>query len=154
MARCGPGEGPITNAGSAINLDATIDGRSHTRAVHRVTLTFDEFGWQNLESEARRQHETLDDLLSRAVTYFEAERPTSRAAMRAPGFKRGGRGIERELRLEVSRDSWKGLEDEAGRQGVPLERLVEHAALLYLADLDSGRVADRILDRARDDEEP
>jgi len=123
------------------------------RARHTLKLTFDEFGWQSLESEARRQNETLDDLLSRAAAYFDAERPTSRAAMRAPSFKRGGRGIEREIRLEVNRDRWKGLEDEARRQGIPLERLLEHASLFYIADVDSGRVAERILGRAQRDDE-
>ncbi len=118
------------------------------------TLRFDEFGWQSLESVARRDRETLDDLLSRAAAYFDAERPASRAAMLAPGFKPGERGMEREIRLEVNRDCWKGLEDEAGRQGVPLERLLEHAALFYLADIDSGRVAERILGRAGGGDEP
>jgi hypothetical protein len=121
---------------------------------HTLKLTFDEFGWQSLESEAQRQHETLNDLLSRAAAYFSAERPKSRAAMLAPGFEPGGRGIEREIRLEVNRDHWEGLEDEARRQGIPLERLLEHAALFYLADLDSGRFAEHLIDRARDDDEP
>ena len=116
-ARSGPGEGPITNEGPRRNLDASIDGRGNARATHRVTLRFDEFGWQSLESEARRDRETLDDVLSRAAAYFDAERPTSRAAMLAPGFKPGERGMEREIQLEVNRDCWKGLEDEASRRG-------------------------------------
>lgn len=124
------------------------------RVRRTLTLRFDEFGWQSLESVARRDRETLDDLLSHAAAYFDAERRTSRAAMLAPGFKPGGRGMEREIRLEVNRDCWKGLEDEAGRQGVPLERLLEHAALFYLADIDSGRVAERILGRAGVGDEP
>ena len=40
------------------------------------------------------------------------------------------------------------LEQEAERQGLPLARLCEHAALLYLADLDAGRLAERIVRRA------
>jgi hypothetical protein len=124
------------------------------RVERRLTLRFDEFGWQSLESEAWRQHETLNDLLSRAAAYFSAEQPTSRAAMRAPGFKPGGRRIEREIRLELARDHWEALESEAGRQGIPMERLLEHASLFYIADLDSGRVAERILGRAQRDDEP
>ena len=119
-----------------------LDGRVR----HRLTLRFDEFGWESLESEVRRDvGGTLDELLSRAAAYFDAERPTGRAATLAPGFKPGGRGMPREIRLEVNRDCWERLESEAGRQGVVLERLLEHAALLYLADIDSGRVADRVL---------
>jgi hypothetical protein len=130
-----------------------------------VTLRFDEFGWESLELEALRestadgedvcghglQPPTLDDLLSRAAAYFDAERPTRQAAMRAPGFKPGGQGTPREIQLEVSGDCWESLESEAARQGVALESLLEHAALLYLADIDSGRVARRVPCRAGND---
>jgi hypothetical protein len=119
-----------------------------------VTLAFDEFGWKSLESEARRNGETLEELLSRAAAYFDAERPTKRAATLVPGFSPDGRGTPRELRLELTPVRWEGLEREAGRQGVALERLLEHAALLYLADLDSGRLAESILDRVQADDEP
>jgi hypothetical protein len=121
------------------------------RVRHRLTLRFDEFGWESLDSEARRDGETLDDLLSRTAAYFDAERPTRRAALLAPGFKPSGRGTPRQIQLEANRDTWEGLQSEAARQGVPVERLLEHAALLYLADIDSGRVANRVLGRCEDD---
>jgi hypothetical protein len=108
-----------------------------------LRLRFDEFGWARLELEARRDGEALDDLLSRAAAYFYAERPTGRAATLAPGFKPDARGEPREVRLEGDAECWEGLESEAQRQGVPMERLLEHAALLYLADSDSGRLAER-----------
>ena len=44
----------------------------------------------------------------------------------------------REIRLELTRGGWECLESEAARQGIPFERLLEHAALSYLADLDSA----------------
>lgn len=118
---------------------------------HELTLTFDEFGWQSLEAEVRRDGgETLDDLLSCAVAYLDAELPAGRAATHVPRFKPHSQGVERKVHPELSRDRWERLEREAERQGVALERLLEHAALLYLADIDSGRVAERILDRAED----
>ena len=121
---------------------------------HGLTLTFDEFGWESLESEARRNGETLDDLLSRAAAYFNADRSTRRAAMLVPAFEHGMRGTPCQVLLDVSRDCWKGLESAAGRLGVSLKRVLEHAALLYLADLDSGRVANRLLGRAAGGDEP
>ena len=121
--------------------------------LRALTLKFDEFGWESLESEARRNGETLEELLSRAAVYFDAERPTKRAATLVPGFSPDERGMPREVRLQLTPVRWEALESEAGRQGVPLERLLEHAALLYLADLESGRFAARIVDRARDDDE-
>jgi len=99
--------------------------------------------------EARRDGEALDDLLSRAAAYFYAEQRTSRAATLVPRFKLA-RGMPREIRVEWDAECWEGLESEARRQGVPVERLLEHAALLYLADSDSGRLAKRVLDRAEE----
>jgi len=118
-----------------------------------LTLRFDEFGWQRLESEARRDGTGLDDLLSRAAAYFVAERPTGRPATFPPPFKPDARGEPREVRVEGDAECWEGLETEAERQGIPVERLLEHAALLYLADSDSGRLAERVLDRAEQDDE-
>jgi hypothetical protein len=115
-----------------------------------LSLTFDAFGWQSLGSEARREGETLDGVLSRAAAYYDSELPTGRAATVAPDFKPDGRGAPRVVRPELSRERWERLEDVAERQGIALERLLEHAALLYLADIDSGRVADRVLDRAEE----
>lgn len=41
---------------------------------------------------------------------------------------------------------WADFEREAKRQGVPVERLAEHAALYFAADRDAGRVTQRILE--------
>ena len=60
--------------------------------AHGITLRLNKFGWDSLESEARRDGETLDDLLSRAAAYLDAELPTRRAAVLAPSFKPRGRG--------------------------------------------------------------
>ena len=49
-----------------------------------------------------------------------------------------------DLELDLDNETWEELESEALRQRVTIERLVEHAALYLMADLDSGRVATRI----------
>jgi hypothetical protein len=134
---------------AGVTLQRACDYRPEGERVRQgLTLKFDEFGWESLESEARRQGETLDDLLSRAAAYFNANRSTRRAAMLVPGFKPGRRGTPCHIQLEVSRDCWEGLESEAGRRGVPLKRLLEHAALLYLADLDFHRLANCVVGHA------
>jgi predicted DNA-binding ribbon-helix-helix protein len=127
------------------NMNAYDNRPGNARVAHGITLRLNKFGWESLESEAHRDDETLDDLLSRAAAYLDAELPTRRAAMLAPRFRPRGRGMPREIRFEVSRDCWQRLESEARRQGVSLERLLEHAAMVYLADIDSGRVANRLL---------
>ncbi len=137
------------------NRDAPGERPRHARVTQRVTLRFDEFGWQGLESEARRDGLTLEELLGCAVAYFDAELPTTRAALCAPRFKPRSKAraqqMSREIRLELTRGGWEHLQSEAGRQGIPLERLLEHAPLLYLADVDSGRVVKRVLRRAEEE---
>ena len=59
-------------------------------------------------------------------------------------------GSEQETRtfvLELSSEALEQLEGEAKRQEIRLDRLFEHAAMLYIADLDAGRVAKRITER-------
>jgi hypothetical protein len=49
--------------------------------------------------------------------------------------------------IELDEFGWHGLREEAERQGVSIEALVEHAAMYYLADLHSGRAAVKIFRR-------
>jgi hypothetical protein len=121
------------------------EGPGRARVTRELSLTFDDFGWELLESQARHDGETLDEFLARAATYFDGELQAGRPATLAPKFKSEGRGTSRKLRLELTRDCWEHLKTEAERQGVALESLLEHAALLHLADIDSGRIADRVL---------
>jgi hypothetical protein len=66
--------------------------------------------------------------------------------------------LKRAVTLDFDDFGWSALREEAERQGVTLEELLEHAALYYLSDLDSGRVAAKILRRAQiedaEEEEP
>ena len=124
-------------------------------ASRQITLRFGEFGWQSLESEAVRDGQTLDELIGLAIAHFDAAlrtsgaRRTTRGAVIAPRFKPGGHGTPREVRLELARARVQRLEKEARRQGIPLERLLEHAPLFYLADHDASRVVDPPRDGGR-----
>jgi hypothetical protein len=138
---------PMTNVG------APNERPGHARVTRRLTLRFDEFGWESLEAQARHQDETLDELLAHACAYFDSELDSNRLVAQAPGFKPSGQGTPRKVLLDLARDRWEGLQREAGRQGIPLERLLEHAALVHLADVDSGRVANGILRRAEQGED-
>jgi hypothetical protein len=137
----GPGKRPMTRLG------AQEEASARALITRRVTLEFDEFGWESFEAEAEREGEAVEELLARAFSYFDLELRRARAAVLAPRFKPDGLGTPREVRLEHARGCWESLEREGERQRIPLERLLEHAGLLYLADADSGRVADRVLDR-------
>jgi hypothetical protein len=115
----------------------------------KIPITFDEFGWSGLEHHARAERLELDRLLALACIYYVSELADERAATAAPSFDKPALGREtRTLVLELGADLLRRLKQEAERQGLALERLLEHAALLYLADLDAGRLAERIVRRA------
>jgi hypothetical protein len=124
-----------------------------TEHERRITLRFDEFGWSSLEASAGRSARALHGLLSRAVSWFEGELSAPRAALTVPRFRPPDVGSAREVRLTLPPSRWRRLEAEAARQGIPVERVIEHAALLYLADVDAGRVAGRVLERAETGDE-
>jgi hypothetical protein len=106
-----------------------------------VTLVFGRFGWSSLAAEARRERRSLEELISRAAAYLRSELPAGRGALRVPPAKREPHGHASRIELALPAPVWQELGEEAGRQRVALRRLLEHAALYYLAAVDSGRVA-------------
>jgi hypothetical protein len=115
-----------------------------------ITITFDDFGWEALEERAAEQRVSLEELLSLALGYYDSELPSGRVATVVPRFRRTpADGETRTLTLRVEEGTMPRLEREAERRGVALERVCEHAALLFLADLDSGKVAEEVVRRAR-----
>jgi predicted DNA-binding ribbon-helix-helix protein len=114
----------------------------------RLKLSFEEFGWEALVTQAEREHETLDQLLAYACAYLESELGSGRYATRLPRFKPRARGTIREISIELGNDSWERLERMADDEGVALENVIEHAAFVYLADVESGRAAEVALRRA------
>jgi hypothetical protein len=97
------------------------------------------FGAEILDAEVSRQARPADQLVEEAVLHLLAESRSRRIATRVPPLQWTDTGLQaREVRLELEEASWLALSEEAGRQREPVERLIEHAVLLYLADLDAG----------------
>jgi hypothetical protein len=115
-----------------------------------IPITFDEFGWRALEERASADRLELEQFVALACSYYESELAAERAATVVPRFRRPpADGETRTLELELDDPCLPRLEREAERLGIALERVCEHAVLLFLADLDAGRVAERIVRRAR-----
>jgi hypothetical protein len=114
-----------------------------------VTLELDEFGRESLAAQAGRQRESLSRLLREAALYYVSDLRADRRAARIPRFARREAPripvAELSLSLDLDDATWQALEEEAARQQVSVEALLEHAALYYLADLSSGRTPRRIL---------
>ncbi len=60
----------------------------------------------------------------------------------------------RKVTVELGDFTWGRLQREAERQGVPIEELVSHTILYFLADYDSGRIARRIPPQQADGPHP
>lgn len=84
--------------------------------------------------------------LESALRCYLGDRDAGRPAWPYPGFLRGSEP-PREESVEIGDAGlWRELEEEAERQGVSAEQLAEHAAFYFAAELDAGRVTQRILD--------
>jgi hypothetical protein len=59
----------------------------------------------------------------------------------------------REVKVELQLDEsvWGALEEEAAAQEVSVSQLASHAVLYYAAELDAGRITQRILDSTEDE---
>lgn len=107
-----------------------------------ITLGLERFGRDTLDDQASRYALSSDELVSRAARYYAGDRGAARAARRVPRFRREhGAPGGLELVLDLDAEVWEALDEESERQGVALERVLEHAVLYLVADLDSGRVA-------------
>jgi hypothetical protein len=105
----------------------------------RLALSLDQFGASALEEHAERYSVSPPELASRPLLPLR------------PWVRSGGAAVPRlptgavrkpvlRLTVDLDQDSWQELADEATRQHVSLEVLLEHAVMYFLGDLDSGRV--------------
>jgi hypothetical protein len=105
------------------------------RAMSGLTLRFDRFGDDQLRGLTDDQGRTLEEILVDALEHLEAATERRRLAAVPPRFL--ARRAEAELSIELAAESasLEQLRSEANDGHLPLERLIEHALLLYLADL-------------------
>ena len=88
-----------------------------------------------------------------AIRLYLSDKGTGRPAWPYPGFLRQSRTQEDVgLELEIDPDVWLQFEAEAERQSVSTQQLLEHAAFYFAAELNAGRITQRILDDLDSDE--
>jgi hypothetical protein len=117
------------------------------RLQRLLLLSLEEFGASTLEAEAERFLVSPAELGGYAVRYYRSDRNSERMAWKVPPLLQDtGRQQALELELELDPDTWRYLDEEAERQEVSVERLLTHAIIYFLADLDAGRVELRMLE--------
>jgi hypothetical protein len=111
-----------------------------------VTLKLGAIAIDALGGETKGGAEPSSEDLMRAVRLYLNDKDRAGTGWTYPRFlrDRNAKGFEFELSLEDS--LWISLEREAEDQGVTIPELLEHAALYYAAELDAGRVAERLLE--------
>jgi hypothetical protein len=108
-------------------------------------LVFGGFAEAMLVEEAERHDLTVTELIGLGAEHYVGELDSRRAAVRIPptmGESPFDDGMELELELHAS--TWQVLELAARAEDTSVERVIVHATLLLLADLDAGRVAARV----------
>ena len=110
-----------------------------------VTLNLDDFGRHALQRLAREGNGSITASVRTALLYYLADRDAGRPAS-VPRFTAERQAGHSES-VAIDDETWDALSDESERQAVSVERLIEHAVMYFLADVDSGRVAGRLKSR-------
>ena len=106
-----------------------------------VVLGFDGFGHESLAAESGGGT-CIAEVLQRAVRHYLSQLDSDRFTLRVPAFARTPRRSQpMSVGVDLDESDFAVLTSEAERQGLGVEELLGHAALFYLADRHSGRVA-------------
>lgn len=103
----------------------------------------DAFGARALEGFLVACGGSHSGMLRLATRYYLSDADEKRLVWPAPGQSSRPPGGRSCLELAVDDGTWRALVEEARRQDVEVGALAEHAILYFLADWDSGRVAER-----------
>ncbi len=111
-----------------------------------VTLKLSQPAFEALAGEETSSGRAASTLTN-AVRFYLRDRGAGRPAWPYPAFLRGSETQEDvELELSIDDDLWLSFEEEAVEQDVSVQQLSEHAAFYLAAEMDAGRITQRILD--------
>ena len=111
-----------------------------------LTLYLDVFGREALARSSRDHGRSPSAVVRIAARAYLAGAGSDRLARRPPPRPPGLGDDELPVHVAFDETLWLALVREAKEQRIDPSRLVEHSTLLYLADVDSGRVAATVRD--------
>jgi hypothetical protein len=134
----------VTEVGAA----QTETGGAKRAMSRSLTLEMDAFGLEAFAELAERQGGSASRVARMAAQYYLADSDDGRPTWPVPSFAHEVEPERRDagVRIELDDATWNALVKEAGRQGVDIGVLAAHAVLYFMADVDSGRVAQRVGD--------
>jgi hypothetical protein len=121
--------------------------RGRTARKQAVTVRLSQLAFEALAAEEPSGSPRAPVRTESAIRIYLGDKGLERPAWPYPGFLRGSE-IQEDVGLElnVEPDLWLQFEAEAEKQGVSTQQLLEHAAFYFAAELDAGRVTQRILE--------
>jgi len=133
----------VEEFGEGFGADRAVEPERRFVTLRISCLAADALGEGHLEGADRRREVTVET----AIRFYLRDKGSGVAAWPFPDFLRGSEVREEvDLRLGLDEKLWREFEAEAGRQGVSLEQLAEHAAFYLAAELEAGRITQRILE--------
>ena len=117
-----------------------------------MTVKLGDFASKTLAAEAMNGGEPRSASVERAIHCYLGDKGSAGPGWLFPAFLRGREPVEAvELRLEIEEGLWASLEDEASSQDVSVRQMLDHAVLYFAAEVNAGRVTERILDDFEED---
>jgi hypothetical protein len=112
-----------------------------------VTVSLSAFAREALVAAKMNGAETATSVV-RAIRVYLNDRGSSESGWLYPPPLRDKQrsGGTTDLRLSIEGELWERLEAEAASQGVTPQQLLDHAVLYLAAEVDAGRITQRILE--------
>jgi hypothetical protein len=113
--------------------------------VVRHSVHLSEFACRAIAGEG--DADRVSTMVASAIRCYMDSRDSAGAGWSYPSFSQEseqGAGVEVQLGLDD--DLWRSFEEEAERQGVSVQQLAVHATLWFAAEIDAGRITQRIVD--------
>jgi hypothetical protein len=103
-----------------------------------IPLPLAGFGLELLEAQAERCGLSIATFMERAAGRYVTDPDRYRSSWKVPRFltESPERAGDRSVDVELDPELWSALEREASAQGVPIELIVAHAAIVLAAELD------------------
>jgi hypothetical protein len=111
-----------------------------------VTIRVSAFALEALAGDDQGGPGRLPETMVRAIRCYLSDRDSGRTGWAFPPFLRNRESGGVTLELKIDEDLWRAFEAEAARQKVSTQQLAGHAAFYFAAEVDAGRIAERILD--------
>jgi hypothetical protein len=130
-----------------MKLEDSKVARDDNARRQQVTVGMSQLAFEALMGEETDTAVQVTVRMESALRCYLGDKDTERPAWPYPGFLRGSE-TQGDIRVqaEVEEDLWRDFEEEASAQGVSIDQLAEHAAFYFAAELDAGRLTERILE--------